>query len=87
LAIAVIGVLNSAISLAYYLRIPLVMFMQQPPKDAETRERLSFFEYSVLSVCGAATLLLGVVPQDVFVIVRDVDVLELARLAAASLSP
>jgi NADH-quinone oxidoreductase subunit N len=85
LAIAVIGVLNSAISLTYYLRIPLVMFMQQPPKDSETRERMSFFEYSVLSVCGAVTLLLGVVPQDVFVIVGDVDVLKLARDAAEML--
>lgn len=83
-AIAVIGVLNSAISLAYYLRIPVVMFMQAAPKDAE-RKRLTFFEYSVLGICGAATLLLGVVPQNVLVIVSNIDVLSLAQLAAASL--
>ncbi len=83
-AIAVIGVLNSAISLAYYLRIPVVMFMQPPPKDAEERRQLTSFEYVVLGVCGAATLLLGVVPQQVFVI-EGVDVLQLAREAARSL--
>ncbi len=86
-AIAIIGVLNSGISLAYYLRVPMVMFMQQPPREAPMRGQLTFFEYVVLGLCGAATLLLGVVPQDVFVIVgaADVDVLALARQAAASL--
>lgn len=86
-AIAIIGVLNSAVSLAYYLRVPVVMFMQPPPKDAADKQRLSFFEYSVLGICAAAILLLGVVPQNVFVIALDVDVLAFARDAAASFAP
>ncbi len=84
-AIAIIGVLNSGISLAYYLRIPMVMFMQQPQRDAPARAPLTFFEYVVLGLCAAATLLLGVVPHDVFVIFGDRDVLALAHQAAASL--
>ncbi len=86
-AIAIIGVLNSGISLAYYLRVPMVMFMQQPQREAPVRAQLTFFEYLVLGLCGAASLLLGVVPHDVFVIVgaADVDVLRLAQQAAMSL--
>ena len=87
-AIAIIGVLNSGISLAYYLRVPMVMFMQQPQREAPAQGQLTFFEYVVLGLCGAATLLLGVVPHDVFVIVgaADVDVLALAKQAASSLA-
>jgi NADH-quinone oxidoreductase subunit N len=63
--LAIIGVLNSAISLAYYLRVPLVMYFRDaaPTSDPDAP---GFFERVVLLACLAAVVLLGIVPDDVF---------------------
>jgi NADH-quinone oxidoreductase subunit N len=80
--LAIAGVLNSAISLGYYLRVPVVMYM----RDAEATPAPSSgtLERAVLVTCLAATLLLGLFPSDVFLL-RDVDVIAGATIAAASL--
>ncbi len=83
--LAIVGVLNSAISLGYYLRVPVVMFMQQAQKDEEP-DRPGTLETFVLGVCAAATLLLGVVPHNVLLIGDAVNLLELVRIAAGSLA-
>jgi len=65
IVLAVIAVINSAISLAYYLRVPVVMF-----------------------TCAAAVLLLGLVPQDVFIAsAAPLDLIGTARAAVAALFP
>ncbi len=63
--LAIIGVLNSAISLAYYLRVPLVMYFRDaaPRSDPDVP---GFFERLVLLACLAAVVLLGIVPDAVF---------------------
>jgi len=82
--LAIIGVLNSAVSLAYYLRVPLVMYFREP--DAKiTPDQPGFFERFVLLTCLAAIVLLGVFPGDVFVIFRDFDVLSQTAAAAQQL--
>ena len=58
-----IAVLNSALSLAYYLRVPAVMFFSAPRDDVQTSAPGSF-ERIVLVACAAAILLLGLMPQN-----------------------
>ena len=90
--LVVIGVLNSALSLAYYLRIPAIMFFH-PPREDVAAGAPGFFELTVLFTCGAAILLLGLMPQDALPLLAsllhmpDVNVLQLASDAAASLGP
>jgi len=72
--LAVIGVLNSAISLYYYLRLVVFMYLKKETSGSEpTMDRsLSL----MLGVAVAATLVLGVYPRLLF---------ELAELSARSL--
>ena len=85
--LAIFGVANSAISLAYYLRVPIVMYMREPQADSPGREAPGSFETLVLLACAAATLLLGLFPHDVFLPLGDLDLLSGAVEAAASLAP
>lgn len=65
--LALIGILSSLISLAYYLRPVMVMYMTGPeggPTPTETP--CSAAEKSVLIICLLATLLLGVYPGPLF---------------------
>jgi NADH-quinone oxidoreductase subunit N len=90
--LVVIAVLNSALSLAYYLRIPALMFFHAPREDVQSSAPGSF-ERIVLFTCAAAILLLGLMPQDALPLLvsvlhmPDVNVLQLASDAAASLAP
>jgi NADH-quinone oxidoreductase subunit N len=63
-ALAVIGVLNSAISLYYYVRIVVFMYLKKDTIGSEpvTSPALAI----VLGVAVAATLLLGVYPRVLF---------------------
>ena len=90
--LVVIAVLNSAISLGYYLRIPATMYFY-PARENVQRGKASFFEGLVLGGCAAAVLLLGLLPQDALpgvtslLQMADVNVLQLASDAAASFVP
>jgi NADH-quinone oxidoreductase subunit N len=90
--LVVIAVLNSAVSLAYYLRIPAMMYFYPAPENAK-HGHATFFEGVVLASCAAAVILLGLLPQDALpgvttiLQMADVNVLELASEAAASLAP
>jgi NADH-quinone oxidoreductase subunit N len=90
--LVVIAVLNSAVSLAYYLRVPALMFFH-PPKEDVSPSQPSWFERLVLFACAAGVLLLGIVPQDALPVlaslfqIPDVNLLQLASDAAASLGP
>ena len=83
--LAIIGVLNSAVSLGYYLRVPIVMYMRDPDPEVQP-DVPGFFESIVLLTCFGATLLLGIMPQDVFVIFGNLDLLEGANQAVRSLT-
>ncbi len=81
--LAIAGVINSAISLGYYLRVPVVMYMREP-EGAPAPPPSGTLERAVLLTCVAATLLLGLFPSDVFLL-NDVDVIAGASIAAAAL--
>jgi len=87
--LVVIAVLNSAISLGYYLRIPATMYFY-PARETPQPGNATFFEGLVLGTCAAAVLLLGLLPQDALpgvsslLQMADVNVLQLASDAAAS---
>ncbi|HOG29461.1 MAG TPA: NADH-quinone oxidoreductase subunit N [Vicinamibacterales bacterium] len=72
--LAVIGVLNSAVSLYYYLRVVVFMFMKH--EAAGSQPALSPALTTALVVTLAGTLVLGVYPRPLF---------ELAELSARAL--
>ncbi len=82
--LAIIGVLMSAVSVYYYLRIPVVMYMREP-ETTEAADSPGSFEGLVLITCAAAVLLAGIVPYNLFVIFWDVDLIGWAQVASASL--
>jgi NADH-quinone oxidoreductase subunit N len=61
--LAILGVINSALSLAYYLRVPVVMYMRDLRSDGAARAHSGAFGALVLAVCGAGILLLGLMPS------------------------
>ena len=74
--LAVIGVLNSALSLYYYLRVVVFMWMTAPDGTAAAPLRLSRGVTAVLAVAVLGTFVLGIYPRVLF---------ELAQASAASL--
>ena len=84
--LVILGVLNSAISLAYYLRIPLVMYFREPEGERRPPQP-GFFDRLVLLVCVIAIALLGLVPEDVFLILGDFDILSRTAASALQLVP
>jgi NADH-quinone oxidoreductase subunit N len=91
--LVVIAVLNSAISLGYYLRVPATMYFHPPRENTQPTGNATFFEGLVLASCAAAVILLGLLPQDALpgvsslLQMADVNVLQLASDAAASFAP
>jgi NADH-quinone oxidoreductase subunit N len=59
--LVIVGVLSSAVSLYYYLRVVVYMYMTPEAQGAETR-RLGFNAALVVFACAAFTLALGVLP-------------------------
>lgn len=73
--LAVIGVLNSAVSLYYYIRIVVYMMLKNEPAGSEPRQSPALA--LAMGVAVVATLLLGVYPQPLF---------EFAQSSAAALA-
>jgi NADH-quinone oxidoreductase subunit N len=84
--LAIVGVLNSALSLVYYLRVPLVMYMQEP-REGEAPDIPGAFEGLVLVACAAAVLALGIWPENLDLILGRVDLLRWASVASTSILP
>jgi NADH-quinone oxidoreductase subunit N len=72
--LAVIGVLNSAVSLYYYVRVVVYMMLKNEPAGSEPKQSPALAFAMVAAV--VATLLLGVYPQPLF---------EFAEASAATL--
>jgi NADH-quinone oxidoreductase subunit N len=62
--LAVIGVLNSAASAYYYLRIMVYMYMKEPVEDFEWVQ-LTAPVALALVIAVAGTLILGIVPSSI----------------------
>jgi NADH-quinone oxidoreductase subunit N len=75
----IIGVLMSVVSVYYYLRIPVFMYMKEPG-DESHRMEISSGEGAVLIFCALAVIALGLFPNSVpTLLFGDLDVLDWAR--------
>ena len=74
-ALAVIGVVNSLVSIGYYLRVVYVLYMREP-LDEERPPALAPADRLALLLCAGGILLLGIFPAGLW---------DLARRAAATL--
>jgi NADH-quinone oxidoreductase subunit N len=74
-ALAIIGVVNSLVSIGYYLKIVYVLYMREP-LDVERPPALAPADRLALGLCAAGILALGIFPAGLW---------DLARRAAASL--
>ena len=60
--LAIVGVVNSAVSAYYYVRIIRVMFLQQPPASPDTRTGRNPAPWAAMGVAAAALVFMGVAP-------------------------
>jgi NADH-quinone oxidoreductase subunit N len=60
--LVIVGVLSSAVSLYYYLRVVVYMYMKPEPESSET-PRLGFNAALVIFACAGFTLALGILPS------------------------
>jgi len=84
--LAIIGVLMSAVSVYYYLRIPVLMYMREPAEE-EPRMELSTGEGMVLVICAVAVLYLGITPNGSLPFLGELHVLDWARESVRALMP
>ena len=68
-ALAVIGVLNSLISIGYYLKVVYVMYMREPV-EPEGPPPLAAADRLALSLCAAGILVLGIFPSPLWTLAR-----------------
>ncbi|MBW2281423.1 MAG: NADH-quinone oxidoreductase subunit N [Deltaproteobacteria bacterium] len=87
IVLAVVLVMNSAISLAYYLRLPVVMYMREARGADRPDATAGALQTTVLWVCALAIVLIGVVPGDFLILFGDYDLIASARVAASAVSP
>jgi NADH-quinone oxidoreductase subunit N len=62
--LAIIGILNSVVSLYYYMRPVKAMFLDQPNGD-EGPVRIEIWNYGLMGVLAVATIVLGLYPPPV----------------------
>jgi len=84
IGLTIVAVLGSLISVYYYLRLPVVMYMREPG-TAKLRAETATLELVVLAVCAAVVLALGIFPSDAPWWLLDVRALDWARASAALL--
>jgi NADH-quinone oxidoreductase subunit N len=69
IGLLMIGILASVISFAFYLRVAMLFF--QRDEQACRWHQGSVFEHTVLAVCCSAVLLLGLFPDLLFGLIRQ----------------
>jgi NADH-quinone oxidoreductase subunit N len=75
--LVILGVLMSVVSVYYYLRVPVLMYMRDPGEEA-ARTGLATGEIAVLSACALGVLYLGLFPNSL-PFLGGVHVLDWAR--------
>jgi NADH-quinone oxidoreductase subunit N len=76
--LTIVAVLTSVVSVFYYLRIPVLMYMREPG-DEKPRMQISSGEGLVLVLCAAVVVFLGIFPNQALPIVGDLHVLDWSR--------
>lgn len=61
--ITIIAVMASLVSVYYYLRLPVAMYMREPGEE-KPRAELASGEWAVLAICAVAVILLGIIPNN-----------------------
>jgi NADH-quinone oxidoreductase subunit N len=64
IGLSILGVLMSVVSIYYYLRIPVLMYMYEPEEDIVPRAEVASGEALVLGLCAFMVLFLGLFPND-----------------------
>jgi NADH-quinone oxidoreductase subunit N len=76
----IVGVMMSVVSVYYYLRVPVLMYMHEPDDQQPRRLEISSGEGLVLVFCALAVVLLGLFPNEVPTpFFSDLHVLDWAR--------
>jgi len=70
--LSIVVVLTSVVSVFYYLRIPVLMYMREPSEEAPRME-IASGEALALCFCAAAVLFLGVFPNEGSIWIIDLD--------------
>ncbi len=65
LGLAIIGVLNSLVSVYYYFRVLIFMYMREAPAEAPDPDPISVPVLGIVAVAAIAILLLGIYPSHV----------------------
>ena len=60
--LAVVGMINSAISLYYYLRVTVAMYFESPSEETAERRDTGLLRFSVV-VAAIFTILIGIYPS------------------------
>jgi NADH-quinone oxidoreductase subunit N len=77
--LVIIAVLATVVSVYYYLRIPVLMYMRDPG-DEKPRMTISTGEGFVLGVCALAVVFLGLFPNHALIpLVGEFQVLDWSR--------
>ncbi len=63
IGLTILGVLTSVVSVYYYLRLPVAMYMREPGGEVPRRE-IASGEGIVLAVCAVVVLVLGLFPNN-----------------------
>ena len=63
--LAIVGVLNSAVSVFYYFRLLIYMYMKEPGEDAPEPEKVSVPVQAIMALGAIAVLFLGVYPTPI----------------------
>ena len=73
--LTVLGLLNSAVAAYYYLRVIVVMYMQEPGEATATLQPLGLGIRTALWVSALGTLILGIFPSTLLNFARSASVL------------
>ena len=84
--LTLLGLLASVVSVYYYLRLPVLMYMREPSEDAAAPREVSSGEALVLGFCALAVVLLGFFPNGSnLLFFGDIQVLDWARESVTQL--
>jgi NADH-quinone oxidoreductase subunit N len=73
--LSVLGLLNSAVAAYYYLRVIVVMYMQEPGESTATLQPLGIGIRTALWASALGTLILGIFPSTLLNFARNASVL------------
>ena len=84
--LTILGLVMSVVSVFYYLRLPVLMYMREPSEEGSPRREVASGEALVLGLCAVAVVFLGFFPNwGTLPIFGDFHVLDWARESVTQL--